>query len=207
MSFAELSSYIRQGFAALTDADMPVDALTARLIANNAQHSFDQRAQTLVNMAESSLGTLTLSVGTSWTRMLTLGPFPARLRPSQGTYRYRVRAQISRTGAGPVLFRFAIGRMQSVDSALINGNPAASLFATSVNTSAVTTVTPTNSIIAPLNEMVPGMYESISTRDAGGNVVAALAPLVWVGIAVKSSTGTQTARLAGLSVTEYVGTP
>lgn len=207
MSFSEFGSYVRQDFATLTDADMPVDALTARLMVNNAQHAFDQSGQTLCNWYDSAAVPATFSVGTNWTNLLLLGGFPARLRPSSGFYRYRVRVAIARTGANPVAFRFAVGIRSSVLSALATGSPVASTFNPSVNTTTVTVFTPGSSIITPLDVSVPASFSPTVTKDGAGNITASTAPQIWIGVAARSTSGTQTARLAGLYVAEYVGTP
>ena len=207
MSFSEFGSYVRQDFATLTDADMPVDALTARLMVNNAQHAFDESAQTLCNWADSTLSAATFSVTTAWTPLVLLGPFPARLRPSSGFYRYRLRVAIARTGANAVDFRFAIGTLASVNSALSTGFPATSLYSASINTTTVTAFTPGTSIITPLDSSVASSYAPIATKDGVPNPTSATVPTIWIGAAARSTVGTQTARLAGLYVAEYVGTP
>lgn len=207
MSFSEFGSYVRQDFAALTDADMPVDALTARLMVNNAQHAFDESAQTLCSWADSTLSTATYTVGTRWTPLALLGPFPARLRPSSGFYKYRVQLSIARTGSNPVDFRVSIGRLATALNHVSQVTTLPTVFGASVNTTTVTTVTPTNAIMEIPDEFVPSAYAPITTKDGAANITAAGAPCVWVVVAARSPSGNQVARLAGLYVAEYVGTP
>lgn len=207
MSFAELQNYIRQDFATLTDSDAGVDALTARLMVNNAQHAFDQSAQTLCNWSDTSLANATYSVTTTPTIIFLCGPFPARLRPDIGFYLYRMRAHIARTGADPVEFRFSVGPINVLQNHLRQTGTLASVFSTSVNTASTTTVTPASSIRQAFYTSVPTSYGPITTKDDAGNIVGASAPLMYVGVSARSTVGTQTARLAGLYVAEYVGTP
>lgn len=207
MSFSELGSYVSQDFATLTDADMPVDALTARLMVNNAQHAFDQSGQTLCNWTDSALANATYSVTTTPTIIFLCGPFAARLRPDIGFYRYRIRAAIARTGSNPVEFRISVGPINVLQNHLRQAGTLASVFSTSINTATVTTVAPTDSIREAFYTSVPASYGPITTKDDAGNIVGASAPLMYVGVSARSTVGTQTARLAGLYVAEYVGNP
>lgn len=207
MSFAELQGFIRQDFVTQTVSTQPVDALTARLMVNNAQHVQDQSGQTICNINESFVISNTFGVNTAWATLFLLGPFPARLRPTSGAYIYRMRARIARTGAATVNFRFAVGSASSVLSALNTGSPLSSVFTTSINSVTPTLVTPTDAIVTTLNEMVPGMYAPASSLDDAANPTSVTVPMVWVGAAAQSPSGAQTARVSQLYVCEYVGNP
>lgn len=207
MSFSPLGYYVRGDFATLADADAPVDVGVARALANNAQWAYDMSGQVLVNMRGLASSSPEFSVGLEWSRLLLLGPFPARVRPDGRPYKYRVRVAVARNGSANVVFRFAVGTPASIAAAAHASTLPSNAYEVTINTATITTSAPTDSILTIPDDQIASLLAPVPTVDAAANVITKTVPLVHVGVYARSASGTQGARLAGLYVAEYVGNP